>query len=477
MKILIKYLFSLFLSFSLLNVMAGNDKPLAFPGADGFGKYTTGGRGGKVIIVTNLNDSGEGSLREAINTKGARIIVFNVSGTIHLQTPLIIKEPDITIAGQSAPGDGICLADQFFNIKTDNVIIRFIRSRLGNLSGIVDDAMNGNRNKDIIIDHCSMSWSVDETGSFYDNENFTIQWCLLSESLYKSVHTKGNHGYGGIWGGMKSTFHHNLLAHHSSRNPRFCGARYHESTWETELVDFRNNVIYNWGYNSSYAGEHGKHNMVNNYYKPGPATRKNVSQRILEAWKSTDGRGTHDYGQFYISGNVMHDNNVVTKNNWEGVDIKYHNESTHSEEQEEGYVYDSIKKLIKADKPFSYEISVTEQAKKAFTSVLASAGASLKRDDVDKRIVKEVESGTATYGGSYGEKLGIIDSQETVGGWPELKSITPPIDSDNDGIPDEWEKKHKLNPNDPGDATKNTINKNYNNIEVYLNSLVERIIK
>lgn len=480
--IIMKKYFTILLSAVLLlmiaqTVTAEENKVPAFPGADGFGKYTTGGRGGKVIIVENLNDSGPGSLREAVETKGPRIVVFNVSGTIHLESPLTISKPDITIAGQSAPGDGICIADNYVKIKADNVIIRFIRSRLGDVHGINDDAMNCIRNKDIIIDHCSLSWSIDETGSFYDNENFTLQWCILSESLYKSAHAKGQHGYGGIWGGMKASFHHNLLAHHTSRNPRFCGARYHQSTADKELVDFRNNVIYNWGFNSSYAGESGKTNMVANYYKPGPATKKNVQKRILEAWKSTDRRGTHDYGKFYIADNIMSGNDEVSSDNWKGVDIKNYNEQEKINEHLKGNAYDSIFPLIKVDSPFLHEISYTQPAEDAYISVLAHAGVSLKRDEVDKRIIREVETGTATFGDSYGEKLGIIDSQNSVGGWPILNSSVPPKDSDNDGIPDEWEIKNGLDPQNTNDATQYSLSDKYSNIEVYLNQLVEHIIK
>jgi len=248
---------------------------LAFPGAEGGGRFTWGGRGGKVIEVTNLNDDGlPGSLRYAINQSGARTVVFRVSGIIALVAPLKITKDSITIAGQTAPGDGICLKNFTFNVSANEVIIRFIRSRFGDQgAGMpIDDAINGyshtsHAKKKIIVDHCSASWSLDETLSFYGYDSLTIQWCLISESLYNSYDPKGTHGYGGIWGGFNSTYHHNLFAHHSSRNPRFSGPTPAGSgTDSSQNLDFRNNVIYNWGFNSSYGGEESEINIVNNYW-------------------------------------------------------------------------------------------------------------------------------------------------------------------------------------------------------------------
>lgn len=268
---------------------------LAFPTAEGYGKYTIGGRGGKVYEVTNLNDSGEGSLRAAIEAKGPRTVVFRVSGTIDLKSALNIRNPYITIAGQTAPGDGICIKRYPLNISADEVIIRYIRIRLGDESTRSDDAISARYRKNIILDHISASWSIDETMSIYHCENVTIQWCMITESLSQSNHTKGSHGFGGIWGSNYSTYHHNLLAHHSSRNPRWASGG--------GFNDYRNNVLYNWGYNSSFGGE--KHqvgnpkfsditvNFVNNYYKPGPATDKGkVSYRIV----NPGSRGEGDYG-------------------------------------------------------------------------------------------------------------------------------------------------------------------------------------
>lgn len=236
------------------NAATPSDLVPAFPGAEGFGAKASGGRGGRVIAVTNLDDSGPGSLREAIDARGPRIVVFRVSGTIPLKSSLRLRNGDITIAGQTAPGDGICLKDYSLDLSgANNVIIRYLRVRPGDSSGKGLDALGGRSGENIIIDHCTMSWSIDETVSIYGGaRNVTVQWCLMSESLYQSVHAKGHHGFGGIWGGQNASWHHNLLAHHSSRNPRIPGKN------DDQLIDLRNNVIYNWGYNSCLclAGPH-----------------------------------------------------------------------------------------------------------------------------------------------------------------------------------------------------------------------------
>lgn len=451
MKIPITILFTLSFSSLLLGCRAGSDKPgpeniepqvTAFPGAEGFGKFTTGGRGGKVFIVTNLNDSGPGSFREAVKHKAPRTIVFEVSGTIELKSPLRITTGDVTIAGQTAPGDGICLRNYEVSIDADNVIIRYIRFRLGDKAQQESDAVKALRRKNIIIDHCSMSWATDECASFYDNENFTLQWCIISESLNHSVHHKGDHGYGGIWGGMGASFHHNLFAHHTSRNPRFCGARYHKQP-EREIVDFRNNVIYNWKSNSVYGGEEGNHNMVNNYYKSGPSTNSSARSRIV----SPD----EPYGKFYVHGNYVVDNVQITKDNWDG-GVKCNN-----------------MEAARSLKPFPVLEIPEQSAVEAYESVLKSSGASQVRDAVDTRIVEEVRAGEANYGN---DKLGIIDSQQDVGGWPELKSASAPEDADRDGMPDAWEKQKSLN-TAANDASGFDLDKEYTNIEVYFNGLVD----
>jgi hypothetical protein len=425
----------------------GDSKIPAFPGAEGFGMYATGGRGGKTLIVTNLNDDGPGSLREAIQAKGPRIIVFEVAGTITLNKPLIVREGNVTIAGQSAPGDGICLSNQPFIIDADNVILRFLRFRLGDTSGREGDAITAIGHNNIIIDHCSMSWATDECASFYDNTNFTLQWSIISESLNHSVHQKGDHGYGGIWGGMGASFHHNLLAHHNSRLPRFCGARYHGHP-EKEIVDFRNNVIYNWMSNSSYAGERGQHNIINNYYKPGPATTDDTRSRIVEPYSP--------YGKFFITGNTMDQSPEVTTDNWKGVECEF---------------LDSVR----TDAPFPAAPVSTSEAPVAFNMVLSHAGASLRRDAVDQRIVEEVRNGTAQFGCDH---KGIIDSQNDVGGWPELQPGRAPADSDRDGLPDEWENRKRLRSDYAGDAHRRASEAGgYTNLEVYLNHLAQSVWK
>ncbi len=415
---------------------------IAFPGAEGFGKFATGGRSGKVIIVTNLNDSGPGSLREAIREKGRRIITFAIAGTIALESSLPIDNGNVTIAGQSAPGEGICIKNYPFSVSADNVIIRYMRFRLGDEKEVEDDALKGRRTKNVIIDHCSVSWATDEGSSFYGNADFTMQWCIISESLKNSVHEKGAHGYGGIWGGEGASFHHNLMAHHTSRNPRFSGSSSTSNT-ENELVDFTNNVIYNWEFNSSYGGENGKYNMVNNYYKSGPATDKSKRDRIINP--------SEPYGKFYVEGNFVTTSEAISANNWNG-----------------GVQCDNPE-AARAENAFEViELSTIQSAEEAYQTVLKHVGASHFRDSVDTRIIKEVENGTTSFG-----ENGIIDSQTEVGGWPLLKSEKAPKDSDGDGIPDKWEKKHHLNPNDKNDASEFSISEVYTNIEVYLNELVD----
>lgn len=432
----------------------------AFPGAEGFGAMTTGGRGGSVIQVTNLNNSGAGSLRAAIDASGPRTVVFRVSGTIALTSTLRINNDNITIAGQTAPGDGICLKNYPLTIDANNVILRFIRTRHGDQSGSQDDAMNGRNQENIIIDHCSMSWSVDECGSFYDNKNFTLQYCLLSESLYSSIHEKGNHGYGGIWGGQGATFHHNLLAHHTSRNPRFCGSRYTNRA-DLELIDHRNNVIYNWGGNSCYGAEGGRYNLVNNYYKYGPATSSTKKYRIINPWDDdgSNSQAAGIMGTFYISNNYVYGYPSVTEDNWtSGV---------------QG-ISSTVKEAIKLTEQLEVPEITEHPAELAFEHVLARVGAILpQRDELDARIVYETMTGTATYGGVYGAESGIIDSQGTVGGWLAMESDTAPTDTDKDGMPDEWEDNMGLDKNDPADRNGDISGNGYTNLEDYLNGLVE----
>ncbi|WP_163407201.1 pectinesterase family protein [Flavobacterium ajazii] len=433
----------------------------AFPGAEGFGRYTSGGRGGQVIYVTNLNDSGAGSLRAAVTATGARTVMFKVSGIIALNSDLKINNGDITIAGQTAPGDGICLKNYSVNVNADNVIIRYLRFRMGDQAQHEGDAIGGRNHKNIIIDHCSMSWSTDECASFYDNENFTLQWCMMSESLRVSIHDKGTHGYGGIWGGKKASFHHNMLAHHDSRNARFCGSRY-SALPNLEMVDFRNNVIYNWGGNSAYAAEGGSYNLTNNYYKSGPATGSGVNDRIISP-SADDGSNSQPagvWGSFYVNGNYTTANSTTSGDNWNGVDP---NPSSKSKTE------------LRVNTEYSFGDMTTHSAANAYNRVLAYVGASLKRDAVDSRIVSEATNGTFTYTGSNGSTKGLIDTQSDVGGWPSYNSTTAPTDTDNDGMPDSWESANGLNSNNISDGTAYTLNSVYTNLEVYINGLVATI--
>jgi hypothetical protein len=466
----LKYLLlTIVFGFSTFYGVIAQDLLPAFPGAEGHGKYVTGGRGGKVIYVTNLNDdSNIGSLRYALNQIGPRIILFKVSGTIQLKSKLSITKGDLTIAGQTAPGDGITLRDYSVENQADNVIIRFIRFRMGDETKQQDDAFWGRNHKNIIIDHCTMSWSTDECASFYDNTNFTMQWCLLSESLRISVHTKGAHGYGGIWGGKNASFHHNLLADHDSRNPRFCGSRYSNRP-DLEMVDFRNNVIFNWGGNSIYAGEGGSYNLVNNCFKAGPAASSSSRTRIIEPYpddgSNSQPKGT--YGKFYINGNYMSSSASVTADNWLGVTPNSNFNL---------YIPVITKNELKSNTEFSVQNVTTHSAEVAYNKVLNYVGASLVRDTVDRRIIHDVQTGIPTFmTGGNGSVNGIIDTQSAVGGWPDLKTLPAPADSDNDGMPDAWEDANGLQKNNPSDAQITSVDGKYPNVEVYLNSLVKAI--
>lgn len=419
---------------------------LAFPGAEGFGKYATGGKGGLVYTVTNLNDDGEGSLRKGIIKSEARTIVFAVSGTIELKSKLDINQGkgNLSILGQTAPGEGITIKGYPVTIKADNVIIRYLRFRMGDINNIEGDALGCSNTNNVIIDHCSISWGTDENASFYNNKNFTLQWSIISEALNRSVHSKGAHGYGGIWGGVNASFHHNLIANNNSRNPRFSGSSTTQNA-ENEFVDFRNNVIFNWGDNNIYGGEKGTYNIINNYFKSGPATTSSKLDRIVSP--------NEPYGAFYVDGNYVHGYEDITKNNWDG-GVQCENPEN-AKLNNEIDIFENIK---------------TEIALEAYESVLKQAGASIFRDAVDARTVNSTREGRVNY------KNGIIDSQEIVGGWPILKSEKAKEDSDNDGMPDSWEFENKLDPK-TNDANLNTLDKNYTNIEVYANGLIDSFLK
>lgn len=441
---------------------------IAFPGAEGFGKYTTGGRGGSVYLVTNLDDEGEGSLRKAVSSAKPLIIVFRVSGTIHLKSRLNIKG-DKTIAGQTAPGGGICLADQPVVLAGNNIIMRFLRIRMGDRyqnKGMqdgagADDALGGSGRKNIIIDHCSMSWSTDEVCSVYRGDSTTLQWNILTEPLNYSYHFEEgdkdfeHHGYGGIWGGAHFSAHHNLFAHCNSRNPRFNGTRLGATI---ELADFRNNVIYNWGGNNIYGGEGGHYNIVNNYFKYGPVTKSAVRYRIVNPNKEET--KNIPFGRYYVSGNYVDGAPDVTKDNYRGIHMG--NNGTE----------DDKKNAVMATSFPTVELPA-QQASEAYIAVLERAGAVLpERDTMDHRIINDVKHRTGALIDVQGHYPHGTPYEKTVAAWPFLKQGAVPTDTDNDGIPDEWEKKHHLDPHDRKDAAAFMLDKNYSNIEVYMNSLV-----
>lgn len=408
----------------------------AFPGAEGFGSTTPGGRGGKVIFVTNLNDSGEGSLRAACDAEGPRIVIFRVSGLITLASPITVKNPYLTIAGQTAPGDGICLRNFTFNIATHDVVVRYLRSRLGDTSAQEADSItlvSGAR--EVVLDHCSATWSIDESLSLAGNvSNVTVQWCLIGDALNHSKHAKGDHGYGSLSrANGPVTWHHNLWAHNNSRNPRL-GDNYGRPPFPT--FDVRNNVMYDYGEICSGLTQGIlKVNYVANYIRPGPSSKAKTPIHI----------GGPSTLSFYIRDNVFEGNSVQTADNTQFFDP---------------VVIDGKRQVETVAQPFSAPLVRTSSAKEAYEAVLKSVGASLpRRDSVDAQIIDEVRRG----------KGSLIDSQQQMGGWPELNSATPPVDSDADGMPDAWERKHGFNPHDPSDGAADKDKDGYTNLEEYLN--------
>lgn len=486
------------------SAMAQPPKAVAFPGAEGFGRYATGGRNGKVYHVTTLEDGTQpGTLRHAVMQEGPRTVVFDVAGTIFLKKPLRVTNGDLTLAGQTAPGQGICIADHPVTLNADNLIVRYLRFRVGNRHGGEPDGLGGSDHRNIIIDHCSISWSVDETCTLYGNENTTVQWCLISESLRTAGHGKGSHGYGAIFGGDHASYHHNLLAHHESRTPRL-GPRVY--TQDREYVDMRNNVIYNWAGNGCYGGEGMKVNIVNNYYKPGPATPQtgNISYRIAalgirttayctgrngqpNRWKPME----HVWGRFYVDGNVVEGYPEVTRDNWtKGIYAQIDNASC------DGTFTPQVKKEIRLEQPLETDVVTTHSAGEAYRLVTAYAGCSKTRDEIDLRIARETLEGTASCIGSVTPDAprhpGLIDTPYDIlpqgadrtgtAPWPALRSgnVSPESlkDSDGDGMPDLWETAQGLNPHDAADGNHTAgPETGYTYLEVYLNSLVEDITR
>ena len=468
----------------------------AFPGAEGGGMWATGGRGGKVLHVTTLEDGNmEGTLRWACTQNYPRIIVFDVAGTIALKSQLQINKDNCTIAGQTAPGDGICLKNYTFRINASNVIVRFIRCRMGDEEKTEDDAIQVMSHDDdkfgnIIIDHCSVSWCTDECASFYGMKDFTFSWNIVSESLRNSVHGKGSHGYGGIWGGNNASYHHNLLAHHDSRNPRL---DHDYVSTQKGPVTVLNNVIYNWSGDSTYGGEsinntntYRQYNLVNNYYKPGPATGNKHIWFLHPTTKCSNCSDPNKTsfpagsvivpGHFYMTGNYMNGYNALTSDNWST--LGYDNNAN-----------SSIISTIKATSAFAVDTQISVQsAVDGFDAVLNYAGASFSRDAIDARIADETKNGKYTYTGSNGSKNGLIDTQTDVNdgtwvnGWPVYAATDDEMDlvrdSDSDGMPNWFEEEFGLGKSDASDAGKYTLDpkKRYTNLEMYLHYLVKDIV-
>ena len=515
-----KHLITLFSAIAVsMTAMAQFEYAPAFPGAEGHGRFTTGARASSsptIVHVTNLNDSGTGSFRAAVTGGNNRIIVFDVAGVIALKSNLSFKS-NLTILGQTAPSPGITL--RYYTVDPGpNNIVRFIRFRRGQEKDVNDGADASTQRKQtsgFILDHCSFSWSIDEVASFYDNNDFTMQWCTIAESLVNAGHEKGAHGYGGIWGGKLASFHHNMIAHVANRGPRFNGARYRwtgftsnrfysQYQWknyvEAENVDFRNCVMWD-APGTCYGGPGGGQvNIVNNYYRAGNNGRGSQERVTTVSFgasgNSTDGDMLDMTSRYYISGNTTHTEAGVIKENRDWNGISYDNQTY----VKNGYVYskdpsnyyttvqhDTINGMpcvrIKMDEPCPKGYVTTHTAATAFDKVLAYVGASLYRDEVDERYVSEAKNGTCTYTGSTTGTLGLIDIVSDCNGYTEdnfpTGSRESGFDTDQDGMPDEWETRYGLNPNDKSDALTKTLDTKgyYTNLEVYANQLVEDIMK
>ena len=433
------------LLFSLIGLAQTQPLP-AFPGAEGWGMYAKGGRGGIVLEVTNLNDNGPGSLREAVMNPNPRIVIFKVSGTIELKSMLEVKSPYLTIAGQTAPGDGICLKNYPLHIEgTHNIVVRYLRIRPGIASGLKGSELDGieiRNASNVIIDHCSVSWTNDEAvNNWHGARNITFQWCIIAEPLNKSVHEKGAHGYGASIGGYKTSFHHNILSCATARNVSVAG----NDQNPTVMLDMRNCVISNWQHRSC-DGKPLSINIVNNYYKSGPATSEDVKRRIARI----DNSEHYGFsGIWYIDGNYVEGYPEISSDNWKGgVDFERGTSEARNRQLN----------------PFNFAPVTTQTAAEAYELVLKNAGVTVpKRDSWENRIIENIRTNNFPFGDN-----GIIDSVEQVGGWPKLESTPPPKDSDKDGMPDEWEIANGLNPNDPSDANKVSSN-GYTNIENYIN--------
>ncbi len=453
----------------------------SFPGAEGGGMYSFGGRGGKVITVTSLADRGPGTLREACETGGARIVVFNVAGIIKLETPIIVNAPYITIAGQTAPGDGVCVAGESFWVNTHDVVVRHMRFRRGETDVTRrDDAFGGNPVGNIIIDHCSTSWGLDENISFYRHMfdpqdgskekklptvNVTIQNTISAQAL-----DTYNHAFGSTLGGENCSFMRNLWANNAGRNP---------SIGWNGVFNFANNVIYNWVHRSVDGGDYtALYNIINNYYKPGPLTPKDspIGYRMVKPESGRSKLGYLVFGRVNCNGNIMEGNDAVTQDNWNG-----------GVQVEDFPNADKYTDAMKWNEPFPMPPMKIMNAKDAYNFVLKNVGANIpKRDVVDERVIEQVSTGKVYYTpesdtidfyqfkyrrlpkDSY--KYGIITDIRQVGGYPEYKG-EPYIDTDGDGMPDAWEKKYGLNPNDPSDAVKDLNGDGYTNIEKYINCI------